>query len=51
MKRATNSALMRVKNEKIILSLINKGLVSRVDISQKTVRQMHFLWSTPKTIL
>lgn len=36
MKKATNSALMRIRNEKIILSLINKGPVSRVDISKKT---------------
>ena len=36
MKRATNSALMRIKNEKIILSLINKGPVSRADIAKKT---------------
>lgn len=36
MKRATNAALMRIKNEKIILSLINKGPVSRADIAKKT---------------
>lgn len=36
MKRATNSALMRIKNEKIILSIINKGAVSRADIAKKT---------------
>ena len=36
MKKATNSALMRIKNEKIILSLINKVPVSRVDIAKKT---------------
>jgi len=36
MKRATNSASMRIKNEKMILSLINKGPVSRVDIAKKT---------------
>lgn len=36
MKRATNSALMRMKNEKIILSLINKAPVSRADIAKKT---------------
>ncbi len=36
MKIATNSALMRIKNEKIILSLIHKGAVSRADIAKKT---------------
>lgn len=36
MKRATNSALMRQKNEKIILSIINKEPVSRADIAKKT---------------
>lgn len=36
MKKATNSALMRIKNEKFILSLINKEPVSRVDIAKKT---------------
>lgn len=36
MKRATNSALMRIKNEKIILSIINKTPVSRADIAKKT---------------
>lgn len=36
MKQATNSASMRIKNEKIILSLINKSPVSRVDIAKKT---------------
>lgn len=36
MERATNSALMRIKNEKIILSLINKSPVSRADIAKKT---------------
>ncbi len=36
MKQATNSVLMRIKNEKIILSLINKGPVSRADIAKKT---------------
>jgi len=36
MKKATNSALMRIKNEKIILSLINKNPVSRADIAKKT---------------
>lgn len=36
MKKATNSALMRIKNEKIILSLINKSPVSRADIAKKT---------------
>lgn len=35
MTRATNSALMRLKNEKNILSLINKGPISRVDIAKK----------------
>ena len=36
MKCATNSALMRKKNEKMILSMINKGPVSRADIAKKT---------------
>ncbi len=36
MKKATNSASMRMKNEKLILSLINKKPISRVDISKKT---------------
>lgn len=36
MTRATNSALMRLKNEKHILSLINKGPISRVEIAKKT---------------
>lgn len=36
MRQATNSSLMRIKNEKIILSIINKGPVSRVDIAKKT---------------
>ncbi|MBQ4528891.1 MAG: ROK family transcriptional regulator [Clostridia bacterium] len=36
MKKATNSALMRVKNQKIILSLINKKPISRVDLAKKT---------------
>lgn len=36
MKKATNSASMRMKNEKIILSLIHKGPVSRVEIAKKT---------------
>lgn len=36
MAEATNSALMRQKNEKIILSLINKEPVSRVEIAKKT---------------
>ena len=35
MKRATNSPLMREKNEKIILSIINKGPVSRTDVAKK----------------
>ncbi len=36
MKKGTNAAAMRIKNEKIILSLINRGHVSRVDIAKKT---------------
>lgn len=36
LKKATNSALMRIKNEKIILSLINKAPVSRAYIAKKT---------------
>lgn len=36
MRKATNSALMRMKNEKIILSLINKEPVSRADIAKST---------------
>ncbi len=36
MNKATNAAMMRVKNEKIILSLINKMPISRVDISKIT---------------
>ena len=36
MTRATNSALMRLKNEKHILSLINKGPISRVEIAKQT---------------
>ena len=36
MAEATNSALMRRKNEKIILSLINKAPVSRAEIAKKT---------------
>ena len=36
MKKATNSSLMKIKNEKIILSLINQSPISRVDISRKT---------------
>jgi len=35
MKKATNSPLMREKNEKIILSLINKEPVSRTDVAKK----------------
>lgn len=36
MKKATNSALMRAKNEKMILSLINKKAISRVQIAKET---------------
>ena len=36
MNKATNAALMRLKNEKIILSLIYNSPVSRVDISNIT---------------
>lgn len=36
MSGATNSALMRRKNEKIILSLINKEPISRAEIAKKT---------------
>ena len=36
MTRATNSASMRLKNEKNILSLINKCPISRVEIAKKT---------------
>ena len=36
MNKATNAAMMRVKNEKIILSLINKMPISRVGISKIT---------------
>lgn len=36
MRKATNSALMKIKNEKIILSLINQGPISRVEISRKS---------------
>lgn len=36
MKKGTNAVAMRIKNEKIILSLINKGPISRVDVSKKT---------------
>ncbi len=34
MKKATNSALMRIRNEKIVLSLINRSPLSRADISK-----------------
>ena len=36
MTRATISALMHLKNEKHILSLINKGPISRVEIAKQT---------------
>lgn len=36
MKKATNSASMRLKNEKIILSLINRQPVSRAELAKKT---------------
>lgn len=36
MKEATNAALMRRRNEKIIISLINEEPVSRVEISRRT---------------
>lgn len=36
MKKATNSALMRMKNEKLILSMIYKVPISRVEIAKKT---------------
>lgn len=36
MASATNSSGMRIRNEKIILSLINKEPVSRADIAKKT---------------
>ena len=36
MPSATNSSLMRLKNEKTILSLINKAPISRADIAKRT---------------
>ena len=36
MASATNSSSMRMKNEKIILSLINREPISRADIAKKT---------------
>lgn len=36
MASATNSSLMRLKNEKIILSMINRGPISRADIAKRT---------------
>lgn len=36
MKKATNSALMRLKNEKIVMSLINQSPISRAEIAKKT---------------
>jgi len=36
MASATNSSLMRLKNEKIILSIINREPISRADIAKRT---------------
>ncbi len=36
MKKATNGTKMRLKNEKLILSLIHNSPISRVDIAKKT---------------
>ena len=36
MKKATNAALMRQKNEKMLLALINEAPISRVELARKT---------------